>query len=69
MIKFDKLFAMLDIHNINPGDIRKENLIGQRSWGALKDGKGGLHTDTIGKLCRRMNCQPGDLMEYVPDEE
>ena len=28
-------------------------------------------TETVGRLCAIMNCQPGDLMEYIrdPDEE
>ncbi|WP_343217387.1 helix-turn-helix domain-containing protein [Dehalobacter sp. DCA] len=23
--------------------------------------------DVIEKLCKYLNCQPGDLMEYIPD--
>ena len=26
-----------------------------------------ITTATIDKLCRIMNCQPGDLIEYIPD--
>ncbi|ACX51571.1 transcriptional regulator, XRE family [Ammonifex degensii KC4] len=26
-------------------------------------------TDVIDKLCRYFDCQPGDLMVYVPDEK
>ena len=25
--------------------------------------------DTLERLCRFFNCQPGDLLVYVPDEE
>jgi putative transcriptional regulator len=25
--------------------------------------------EVLGKLCRFLNCQPGDLLVYVPDEE
>ena len=28
-----------------------------------------LEIDQINKLCAVFNCQPGDLFEYVPDEE
>ena len=24
---------------------------------------------TINKVCEALNCQPNDIMEYVPDEE
>lgn len=27
-----------------------------------------LDRDTLEKLCRVLNCQPGDLLRYVPDE-
>ncbi|MGI1659598.1 MAG: helix-turn-helix domain-containing protein [Desulfitobacterium sp.] len=25
--------------------------------------------EIIDKLCKALNCQPGDLLEYIPDEE
>lgn len=24
--------------------------------------------DTLNKICKALNCQPGDILEYVPDE-
>ena len=27
-----------------------------------------LTHDTLDRLCRLLNCQPGDLLEYVPEE-
>ena len=26
-------------------------------------------TETINRICTQLNCQPGDIMEYVPNEE
>jgi putative transcriptional regulator len=26
-------------------------------------------TETLGKLCQIMGCQPGDLIEYLPDPD
>ncbi|MBU9789147.1 helix-turn-helix transcriptional regulator [Lentilactobacillus sp. IMAU92037] len=35
----------------------------------LKTGKAkGVRFETLGKLCAVLDCQPGDLLEYVPDE-
>jgi putative transcriptional regulator len=28
-----------------------------------------IDTDTLEALCKALNCQPGDLLVYVPDEE
>lgn len=36
----------------------------------LKTGKAkAIRFNTLEALCRALNCQPGDLLEYVPDEE
>jgi putative transcriptional regulator len=35
----------------------------------LKSGKvKGLRFATLEAICRYLDCQPGDLIEYVPDE-
>lgn len=26
-------------------------------------------TQTIGKICAALNCQPGDIMEFIPRED
>ena len=46
--------------------IRKENIISQSALTALKNEKS-VTTDTIAKLCKALNCQPADIMEYVED--
>lgn len=36
----------------------------------LKTGKmKGVRFETLNAICEALNCQPGDLFEYVPDEE
>ena len=27
----------------------------------------GIPVDVLDRICRALDCQPGDLMEYVPD--
>lgn len=34
-----------------------------------KDRSEMVNTDTIDKLCTQLQCQPGDIMEYIPDAE
>ena len=45
--------------------IREEKLIGQSTLSAIKNGTGGLDAKTLARLCEVLDCQPGDLMEYV----
>ena len=36
----------------------------------LKTGKAkAVRVETLNKLCDALDCQPGDLLEYRPDEE
>ena len=36
----------------------------------LKNGRAkAVKLDTLNKICRALDCQPGDLFEYVPDPE
>lgn len=68
-IVYKKLFDKLEKNGWTTYRIRKEKLIGQATLTALKNGTGGLDSKTINKLCEVFQCQPGDLMEYVPDDK
>lgn len=62
------MFELLESKGWTTYRIRKERLIGQGTLTALKNKTGGLDKKSINKLCMRLDCQPGDLMEYLPDE-
>lgn len=66
-IKYDKLFALLKEKGWSSTRIRQEGLIGQGTLTNLRNGKGGLDHKTIDRICRVLDCQPGDIMEYVPE--
>ena len=46
--------------------LRKENILSQSTIQKLREGKG-LAWDNIERLCMLLDCQPGDLIEYVKD--
>lgn len=36
----------------------------------LKNGKAkAIRFETMDRICKALDCQPGDILEYVPDEE
>lgn len=49
--------------------IRKEKLFGQKTVQDFRDGTVVLSQDLLSKLCEILICQPGDLIEYVPDDK
>ena len=67
-IKFDKLFSLMKKRGLSTYRIRKENIISQSALTSLNNDKG-VTTNTINKLCKILNCQPGDIMEYVDEDE
>ena len=67
-IVYDKLFALLKEKGYSSYRIRQEKLIGQATLTAIKKGTGGLDAKPLARLCEVLNCQPGDLMEYVKEQ-
>ncbi len=65
--KYDKLFRLLEEKGITTYKIRKENIISQGSLTKMKNGEGNIDTRTLERLCKVLNCQPGDIMEYVEE--
>ena len=54
-------------------DMKKQDLVnaGILSWTTMAkiDKNQNISLDVIGKLCAALNCQPGDLLQYLPDKE
>ena len=67
-VKYDKLFNMMKEKGLTTYRIRKENIISQSALQNLREGKS-VTMDTISALCAALDCQPGDILEYVKDEE
>ena len=66
-MKYDRLFSLFEERGITTYRIRKDNLISQAALQKLRTGEGDIDTRTIKRLCAVLSCQPGDIMEYVPD--
>ena len=49
--------------------LRKENILGQATMQMLRVGGSKISVETVDTICTLLACQPGDLMEWVPNEE
>lgn len=47
--------------------LRKDKLIGEAQIQKIRTGEL-ASKETLNMLCKLLNCQPGDLLEYVPDD-
>lgn len=66
-IKYDKLIALMREKGITSYTLKRDNIIGQATYKKIMEG-GDIDTRTIAKLCKLLECQPGDILEYAPDE-
>lgn len=66
-IRYEKLFALMKQKGLTTYKIKKEKIISETSLQKLREGKT-VTTETIAKLCAALDCQPGDILEYVPEE-
>ena len=48
--------------------IRKEKLIGESTLQKIRTGEL-VSWENIDTICTLLQCQPGDILEYVPEEE
>lgn len=64
--KIDILDALKQV-GFSSYKIRKDKLIGEAQIQKIRIGEI-ASKDTLNTICRLLNCQPGDILEYVPDK-
>ena len=66
MMKYYKLFIMLDKKGMKRTDLLK--IVSSVTLAKLGKGES-VTTDILCKICDFLDCQPGDIMEYIPEEK
>lgn len=64
--KLDILAALKEA-GYNTNRLRKEKLLSEGVIQSLRENKY-IALQNISKICELLNCQPGDLLEYVPED-
>lgn len=65
-VSYSKLFLLLEQRGIKKIDLRNKYGFNPKTVNSLTKNKS-VTVDTIMALCEILLCQPGDIMEYVPD--
>ena len=66
-IKYNKLFALLEKKDLNKHYLRVNGINPKVVDSFVKNRS--VTTEMIDRVCKLINCQPGDIMEYIPDEQ
>ncbi len=62
-----RLDVVLALRKMKARQLAQEIGITEQNLSLLKSGKvKGIRFETLEKLCRALDCQPGDLLEYRP---
>lgn len=65
-----RLDRMLAERKISSKELAERVGISQVNMSRIKTGKvSGVRFSTLDAICRALDCQPGDVLEYMPDDE
>lgn len=67
-IHYGKLFSLLESRKLSNTYWLRQHGVHPATVNKLRKGER-VNTDTIDLLCKLLQCQPGDIMEYVPDDK
>lgn len=60
--------VMLALRKMSSGELAEKVGISATNLSILKTGKAkAIRFSTLDALCRALDCQPGDILEYTPD--
>ncbi len=66
-VNVDVVMAM---RKMGAGELADKIDITPANLSILKNNKAkAIRFSTLNSICKELNCQPGDILEYVPDEE
>lgn len=68
IISFKKLESLLTANGKTFYSLRKDKIVGTETIKKLQHGGGIIDTRTISNLCEYLDCQPGDIMEYLTSQ-
>ena len=64
------LDVIMAIRRISSGELAEKIHITPANLSILKTGKAkAIRFSTLESLCEALNCQPGDIIKYIPDKE
>ena len=68
MIKYYKLLDVLNRREMTKEELRIKLNLSSATIAKLSKNEF-ISLSVINDICKFLNCQPGDIMEYVPDKE
>ncbi|MEG2082423.1 MAG: helix-turn-helix transcriptional regulator [Oscillospiraceae bacterium] len=68
-ISYQRLFALLEHKGLTMYSLRKDKVVGVATLEKMRKATGHVDDRSIDSLCKYLSCQPGDIMEYIEEEQ
>lgn len=68
MISYNKLWELLKNKGIPKSRLKRDAIVVGQSYSNLTTGES-ITMVTLNAICRYLDCQPGDILEYIPDDD
>jgi DNA-binding Xre family transcriptional regulator len=68
MISYKPLLKLLIDKNLKKSDLIELAGITKATIAKLSKDNNYVSLEVVDRLCAALNCQPGDLLEYIPDK-
>ena len=66
-VSYKKLWKLLIDKDMKNKDLEQAAGISNYVISKMKRGEN-ITVDTVGKICRALDCTPNDIMEFIPEE-
>ena len=65
-----RLYRVMADRKMSLNELSEKVGVANVNLSKIKTGKiSAIRFSTLNAICKALNCQPGDIMEYAPDEE
>lgn len=74
MLSFAPLVFLMEQKGINKSKLKTDKVLNGGTYTAIAAAmktpvNEGISISAINSICKYLNCQPGDILEYIPDED
>ena len=70
-ISWERLWMLMKEKGLSTYDIRRRGILSEVTLQKLRNNDyigGNISSDAIASLCAALECQPGDIMQYIPND-
>ena len=67
-ISYNKMWKLLIDKNMKRKDLKEKAEVSQNVMARLSKNQA-VNMDTMGKICKVLQCDIGDVMEFIPEED